>query len=993
MKLLKKNFIFLSFLFITLNAKDLEKVSLQLQWLDQFQFAGYYVAKEKGYYKDAGLEVELKPFSHNINILNEVLSNKANYGVGRSSLIQKIATGKKVKFLSAIFQSSPSILLAIKNNNLQTVKDFENKKIMVTSDVMSAVSYLAMIRRESIDIKSMIKLEHSFDINDLINNKTDLMASYISNEPFLLKEKGIEYTIFDPKDYGFDFYSDILFTSQAEINQHKQRTESFKNASLKGWHYAFNNIDETVEIILNKYNSQNKSKEALIYEAKELKKLAYYKTEELGKIDLHKIQRMYDIYNVMGLFNNQNKINLDNYVFKTIDNNSICSVEEKQYLQKKKIIKICVIPDTMPYSKIENDKYIGMGADYLNLVSKIINTPFELVKTSTWSESLQNIKDRKCDVLPVAVEIPSRKEYLNFTNKIFSTPLIIATRNNEIYISDIKSILHKKIAVAKGRSYKKILELKYPDLIIVEVKNNKDGLVKVSNGEVYALVGDLASISYEIQRNSSNNIKISGNIGNDIESGMGVRSDDKILLNILNKAINNISETQKQKIYNNWINVKYETKTDYTFIFKLSIIFLIILSIVLFFLKKQKKLNNKLLELQESLKTSNTMLESRVESKVSELKKTTDMFKGIFETVKDSIALLDLESNFLLVNKAHSDMTGFTKEELYKTSCVALTKTELRENSKSILKILVDQGYISAYEKQCVVKDGRVIDVLIDLVLMPDEQSILMVSRDITGENRYKKEKKQSDERLIHQSRLAQMGEMISMIAHQWRQPLSAISSVAIDMKMQIELETFNLSKEEDKKLMFAYFLKSIDNIDTYLKNLTHTIDDFRNFYKPNKESIQSSLEVPLNISLKIIKQSLLNQNIEFDESLSSAKEIEMYSNELVQVFLNIIKNSEDNFIEKNIKNPKLSLILRDTYRGNIIEISDNGGGISKEILDKIFNPYFSTKNEKNGTGLGLYMSKMIIEEHHHGKLSVKNIKDGVCFSIELNNFINEREN
>ena len=198
----------------SLDAKELEKISLQLMWLDQFQFAGYYMAKEKGFYEDAGLDVELKKYSKYTNVLEEVLSKRATYGIGRSSLIVDKSEGKGIVLLSSIFQSSPAVLLARKDSSIQTVKDFVGKKTMITPDNLNGVSLLAMMKKEGVREKDLIKLQHSFDINDLINKKTDLMASYISNEPFILKQKGVEFTVFDPKDHGFSFYSDILFTSE-----------------------------------------------------------------------------------------------------------------------------------------------------------------------------------------------------------------------------------------------------------------------------------------------------------------------------------------------------------------------------------------------------------------------------------------------------------------------------------------------------------------------------------------------------------------------------------------------------------------------------------------------------------------------------------------------------------------------------------------------------------------------------------------------------------
>jgi len=861
-----KSIILLFLISFTLNAKELEKVSIQLQWLDQFQFAGYYMAKEKGFYEDIGLDVEIKKFKYNINVVDTVMKQEATYGIGRSSLIIKKSNGIDLKLLSAIFQSSPSVFISKAESNINHIEDFKNKTIMMTSDVAYTVSLRAMLVQNNLSLEDVKILNHTFDIDDLINNKVDIIASYISNEPYFFKKRGIEINIFDPKEYGFDFYSDILFTSNKEILTHKQRALNFNQASLKGWKYAFEHINESVDLILKKYNIQNKTKEALIFEAKELKKLLYYKTKNLGHLELQKLQRIYDLYNVMALI--KNKLQVSDLIVKSNKNKISLTQKEKEYLEKKKVITMCVIPDVMPYSKIKDDKYIGMGADIIELISKKIDTDFVLVPTKSWAKSLEYAKQRKCDILPVAAKTPSREKYLNFTKGILHAPLVIATRNDEIYIPDITNILDKKLGVSKGHSYIEMLKLSYPNINLIEVKNNHDGLKKVTDRELYAMIGDLASMAYEIQRSNTNNLKISGSIGKEISTGIGVRNDDDELFSILNKAINAITEEDMQDIYSQWVSVKYEKATDYTLAWEITIFLIIFIIFGLYRQNELNKYNQKLKDTQKKLQVLNNTLEIRI------------------------------------------------KEEV--------------------------------------------------------------------DNNRIK------DQQILHKSRLAQIGEMISMIAHQWRQPLSAISSTAIDMRLNIELGIFDIKKESDRELCFSYFLDSLRNIDIYVKSLTSTIDDFRNFYKPNKDSVIESIKQPISISLGIVKQIYIANNIEIIEKKYVNKHIQMYSNELIQVFLNIFKNAQDNFSEKKQKDAKIIISTTNSENGIIVEISDNGGGIDENIIDRIFDPYFSTKDKQNGTGLGLYMSKMIIEEHHNGKLSISNIDNGCCVRLELNEIIKE---
>ena len=288
-------------LLTTLIVNANEKVSLQLLWKHQFEFAGFYMAKEKGFYKDAGLDVQIKEFNFGVNIVEDVLLAKSDIGVGRSSLILNKLEGEDIILLNALYQSSPYVLLSLKRPDITEVEDFKNKRIMLSDNLESIAAISSMMKVKNVQEHSYVKVPHSFNIDDLMKHKTDLMTTYISNEPFHLKERNIPYTIFDPKDYGFDFYSDLLFTSQNYLLKNKKKVEKFQEASLKGWEYAFSHIDETIELILAKYNTQNKSKEALLYEAEVLKSLAYVNDIPFGSLDIERIKEIANIYRLLGM--------------------------------------------------------------------------------------------------------------------------------------------------------------------------------------------------------------------------------------------------------------------------------------------------------------------------------------------------------------------------------------------------------------------------------------------------------------------------------------------------------------------------------------------------------------------------------------------------------------------------------------------------------------------------------------------------------------------
>ena len=360
--------------------------------------------------------------------------------------------------------------------------------------------------------------------------------------------------------------------------------------------------------------------------------------------------------------------------------------------------------------------------------------------------------------------------------------------------------------------------------------------------------------------------------------------------------------------------------------------------------------------------------------------------KTIFDLTTDGIAIIDLKGKFLFVNNAYTKITGYSKEMLLQMTFCKLMAPEFRDELAIIVKDLLVKYSCPDLKMSCIVKDDKKVDAVINMNIMPDKKTIMVVVKDVTKENSYKKQRKEQEQRLIQQSRMAQMGEMISMIAHQWRQPLTSISAISINLRLKMQLEDFDLESKEGIKEYQDYFFKKLEDIEENTQILTTTIDDFRNFYKPNKNSVVITLEEIIAKALGVIKTSLLNDNIEIVYEYNSTDKIRLYASELMQVILNILKNAQDIIKEKEIVNPQIKISTKE----KTISICDNAGGIPEDILPKIFDPYFSTKDDKNGTGLGLYMSKTIVEEHHKGNLSANNQENdkgeniGVCFIIEL---------
>ncbi len=235
---------------------------------------------------------------------------------------------------------------------------------------------------------------------------------------------------------------------------------------------------------------------------------------------------------------------------------------------------------------------------------------------------------------------------------------------------------------------------------------------------------------------------------------------------------------------------------------------------------------------------------------------------------------------------------------------------------------------------------------------------------------------------MIYQSRLAAMGEMISMIAHQWRQPINTIALLANNLYFDLELNTLNPDTVKSS------VIKTLD----LTQELSKTIDDFKNFFRPDKEKDTVAVEKIIDDALAVVGKTIQYGNITVVRGHKSDTLIQTYSRELVQVLVNILKNAKDAFETQTLITKTIAIDYTADENAITFTVSDNAGGIDPDVIDKIFNPYFTTKEEMNGTGLGLYISKIIIEKHLKGELYAINRNGGACFTLTLPRWLQSSE-
>lgn len=855
-------------------------VTLRLQWKHQFEFAGFYAAKELGYYKDLGIDVDIYEYDANVNIVNEVITGKKDFAIWGSGVIEQAMNGKPLMLLANYFKRSP--LAIVTHPDVLLPSELKNKTLMIPKSDINSANYDQMFKIFNVDKNEIQFIESTFDIQDFIDKKVDAYSSFLTNEPYILKQHNVPYNVLDPSNYGIELYDVNLFTSKEFATQNPDLVRKFIEASNKGWAYALKNKEQIIEMILSKYNSQNKTKEHLLYEAKQTERMMLPNIYPIGSIDMKKVEKMGSSFTEVGMtktfndyqsfifeapkitanltkqelsFIERNKIvpvsvmkdfspfsfevngeykgfvndtldlieektglkfqritgqwvenlerfktkktqiiadishkkererfalfsepyyeiptlifvrddfkdykgiesfkgkkvgiqkdifyakevakidgvnlvvnesiedmakalsfgqidiaimnllTMNHYIkknglinIKAIDElilptvsredlrfgvnvdqpllfsiiqkgmqaisydewlkitnkwiglnsknmkneisvdekKSILSKEEQQYLDLKKEIKICVAPNWMPIEGIDSkNNHTGVGFDIKNVIQSKINKKFSLVPTQDWSESLEKIKNRECDILSLSKNTPNRQTYLNFTNNLYNIPYVIAAKKDKFFVENFDEIKNKKFAVVKNYAIEEDLKRLYPKTKIVLVNDVEQGLKLVQSDKVYGYIDATAVIGYAIDSHAIDNIKIIGKMDIGYDLRYGVRNDDLMLLQILNKAILDISEADKTRIYRKWIAIEQQKVIDYSLIWK------VILGAFVFILL-MTYWNSRLLRAKKEIEKTNKLLQkakSEIEKKNEELRIASiiDRLTGLFNRAK-----------------------------------------------------------------------------------------------------------------------------------------------------------------------------------------------------------------------------------------------------------------------------------------------------------------------------------------------------------------------
>ena len=1073
------------------SAPSLEQVVLQLNWDYRFEFAGFIAAKEKGFYRDAGLDVELRQFKPGMDVVREVIRGRADYGVYSSKLLKRFLAGEPVKLLASFFKKPSMVIVARKG--IRKPEDLVGHKVLTAfSRNDFFLNFKEMFQRRDVNLSKIELSKEHYSMKPFIEGKVDAMIIYLPSQLYRLSSLGIPYNIIDPGNYSDLTLQQELFTSRKVAREHPDRTLAFRNASIKGWDYALKHPYEIIDIIRKKY-APRLTLEELSYEYRIVKRMMQPELYPIGSIDQKLL--LLQIRHLLGpkRTDRAQKL-LREYIFGGGVEMSplILTKPERDYLKKHPVLKAHNESNWPPFNFNENGVAKGFSIDYMNLIAEKIGVKVRYISGYTWYEFLQMIQTDKLDIIDNIAITPERKKSITFAYPYIDLQHAIYTNvTNQIYYS-LQDLKDKRVALAKGFFIQQYMAEHYPQIRQVLVPDQLQALKLLSLGKVDAVVGKQVVVDYLMREYLISNIIATSYIndpGTISHVDLGVSHKDKILARILKKAQKTVTHQELEKLKHKWFGInpllnskELLTPVEQNYLQRHPTIKVCIekdrapiefadqgkaegISVeILKTLTRRLRLkldfhpaddrnrelemirqgecdllaaasrddrNSKFLNFTSPyLEYEEVFLRHRLSSverdgplilagkrlagkrgdpALNKLKKAhpslhiieTDSYLEALETLQHNGADYAMMSQpvFNYLRQMHRmndlEVAGIAPLKSSLTIAVRKDRTTLYKIINKILHAMPRETFYAISDKwtsERILKEvdyrsilGIIVAALLVIAfIMRAYWNQRKLSREIeelnnTLESRIAEALEKNREQelfMLQQDRLAKMGEMIAMIAHQWRQPLNNLSLL---IQMLVSRYKKGILNDEAVEYFRVNSKKQIDQMSS-------TIDDFRNFYRPEKEAVEFCINESIERAVHISKMAFKAQGISIKFHTDGRYFYTGFPNELAHAILNILNNARDAFAERKVdRTDKEIVITMEEREGALtLEICDNAGGIPEEIMEKVFDPYFSTKQDKNGTGLGLYMTNVMIVDHMSSTISVSNRDGGACFTITL---------
>lgn len=842
-------------LFLLSSAGAGDRVTLQLAWKHQFQFAGYYAALHQGYYREAGIEAVIVEGGDGRFAREEVLAGRADFGVAGAELLLHRWDGNPFVVMAPIFQHSPSALLVRKDSGITHLQDLIGKRVMLLPGKKDA-DILAAFLNEGIPLEAFFRLDQTYNPDDLIRGRTDAVSSYVTNEPYLLDRQGVTPGIISPRTYGVDFYSDCLFTSEKEIQRRPERAAAFLNASLRGWEFAMAHPEETADLIIREYRS-GKSKAHLLFEAEAIRKLMLPDLVQIGHMNPGRWQHILDTYADLGMIDPS--FDIRGLLYRP-------APETDHSLLKKLVIStvcVCVL--------------LGLGAMFLYRFNR-----------------------------KLALEVTERKQaeqHLKASEERFE--LAMSHTSDGLYDWDLETD-----AIYYSPGWKRMLGYDDPEL------DNK-----VSTWERLTGPDDVKACREMLQQ------VIDGDIPR-FEIEFKMRHKNGHWVDILSRAnVIFTSDGTPKRVVGTHVDIS-----------------------------EQKAIERALLRQKNRAETY--------------LNLAPVMFIG-----------LDRHGHVNLANRKACAILEYSHDQIIGRNWFSdfICRSSRQDVLKVFRQLIAGEAEpVKYYENFVLSKSGREISVAWHNAYLSDDRGkitgILSSGEDIS-------EKRQLETRLFNARKMESIGILAGGIAHEFNNILSII--IGNNELIMDDLPADGGARECAQEIQIAgrRARDVVRQLLTFSRqdSVARSIMDIRDTLEESVRLIRAS--IPANIH--ILKN--------FPPELPAIKGD---SAQISQLMLNLCNNAADAMMKTGgqltITLSEVRLAPDDSSRyptlgpGPYVRLTveDTGRGIDKAILPRIFDPYFTTKEVGQGSGIGLAVVHGIVERHSGAVTVDSKPEKGTCVTI-----------
>ncbi|MEA2111770.1 MAG: EAL domain-containing protein [Campylobacterota bacterium] len=622
--------------------KSLEKVSLQLQWKYQFQFAGFIVAKELGYYEDVGLDVTLLEYN-NSTVIEELEQGKVDFALNNSLLAFHDNKLSKVSLLATYFQRSPLVIIA--QPEIKSVLDLKSKRIMMSNNNRYNSSLSILLDYFEIDDTNADFIKPSFNIEDFIDRKVDAVTAFRSNELYTLDKREVPYTVLDPVEHGFSTNAINLFTSIEKIKNSPKQIHDFLLASKKGWEYALANIEEVATLIHEKYQP-NKSIEHLIYEGKITKNLMLLDLYKIGEINKEFVLKTFKQLIKSEKIDAESNSEYLFFEYAKPDTLLELSSLEQQWIEENPSVIFTGDPNWLPYEAFTSEgEYIGIVSQYLKHIALATQLQFKPLVVSTWSQSLEKAVNGDVKVISGDISNEILNKNFNPIEAYSHSPIVIVMDMHENYVQNLEDIADRRIVIIKDYGYTADIFKEYPNIDFIEVENIQEGLEGIAEGRFDAMLATMALASYTISNEQFHNLRIVGKTPIVMDLTLFVSKSEPELFSIISKGLQSITKEQENEIFKHWTQKEPIEKIDYTLLGQVSAVLILLLIGAILWNRRMHAEILKRQKIQESLEASEKDLQI------------------IFENAQSGLMFITGERVLLKANKRLADILGYESGE------------------------------------------------------------------------------------------------------------------------------------------------------------------------------------------------------------------------------------------------------------------------------------------------------------------------------------------